>query len=338
VATAALRLTLLLLVFACLAKRVAAQDVELSWIPPADMIVAGYYVFVAPAATGPIIARRIDAGLPQLDEHGVMHVRVSDLPVASLRIEVTSYDAQRNESPRSNRVFLVRRSEYLDPPIWTDDFEGLDVGMHIPGFIDSAETFSVAEKPVGNLSAGVPGTAGIVVSRSLESQSPAWDAYEVSGRMYLLPGTRRAGVGARIPTSVPWLPDSTELPPNGLDELYSGFTLGGDSTGVFSVKQRAELPLACVNSASTGVSAMAYRWYRFRLRYTEPQHRGRVRAKVWRQEVLEPAAWQVDCWTDALPARQAGVFALYRDGWGGVYWDDLEVRPVRGWWSPPPLP
>ena len=83
---------------------------------------------------------------------------------------------------------------------------------------------------------------------------------------------------------------------------------------------------------------MAYRWYRFRLRYTEPQHRARVRAKVWRQEIAEPSGWQVDCWTDALSAAPAGPFALYRDGWGGVYWDDLEVRPVRGWWSPPPLP
>jgi hypothetical protein len=117
---------------------------------------------------------------------------------------------------------------------------------------------------------------------------------------------------------------------------FTGFLLGADSRGVFSIEQRGKLPLRCASSASTGVSVLTGRWYRFKLRYTNPSSRSRVRAKVWREGEAEPSPWLADCWTDTPVPLDSGVFALYRDTSGTVYWDDLEVRRVTGVIAPTP--
>jgi len=336
-------LPVLAVVLAGPAAPVAAQDLELSWIPPVGSAVTGYYVFVAPIGPGPLVATPIDVGRPDPDQDGIVRVRIPDVPATGLRIEVSSYDADRNESARSNRVMLIRRSEYLEEPVWSTDYQSLPVGEAVFGFVDSGDLFTVLPQSASNLALHAPLTPGSLVSRLVESLSSLdggslLESYEVAGRMYLLPGTRNAGVGVTLPAAAPWIPGSIELVPGGLDELYAGFVLGPDATGVFRVQQRAAIPLSCAGSSSTGITAMAYRWYRFRLRYTEPQRRARVRAKVWREGLAEPASFAVDCWTDVLEASPTGVFAFYREGWGGVYWDDLELRPVRGWWQPPPIP
>ena len=301
----------------------SAQDIELSWIPPAGALAAGYNVYIAPSGAGPLVATPIDVGRPQVDELGIARARIPATPASGLRIEMTSYDASRRESARSNRVTLIRRAEYLEAPIWSANFTGSTVGAHPPGFVGSGTGFSIAEYPAGNRAFGVPGADGFLVSRYTGSESPSWDAYQLSGRMFFQPGSRKAGVVVRVPLAAR----------AGADPFGEGFLLGGDSAGVFVLQANGGVPLSCANSTSTGVSAVALRWFRFRLRYTEPGGRSRLRAKVWTDGTAEPTAWQADCWTAGKPARDSGVFALYRDGWGAVYWDDLEVRPVRGWWD-----
>jgi hypothetical protein len=301
----------------------SAQDVELAWIPPAGSLVAGYNVYIASSGSGPIVATPIDVGRPPVDELGIARARIRGIAPSGLRIEMTSYDASRRESARSNRVFLMRRSEYVDEPIWAADFTGLAPGAHPAGFVDSGASFAVAEHPTGNRVLALGGAEGFPVSRYTGSESVRWEPYELSGRIFFQPGSRTGGVAVRVPLAGR----------SGADPLGSGFSLAGDSTGVFVVRAHGGDELECANSTSTGVSALATRWFRFRLRYTEPNQRSRVRARVWRDGSAEPAEWQVDCWTDALPAADSGVFALHRDGSGAVFWDDLQVRPVRGWWE-----
>ncbi len=296
----------------------AAQDVELAWLPPAAGAVAGYNVYVAPASGGPVVAAPIDVGRPTVDGAGIARARISVEPSMSLNIEMTSYDSSRRESARSNRVTLTRRSEYTEAPIWSTNFSSAPIGAIAPGFIGSG--FAVTQFPAGNRVLGVPNATGFPVARFLSSGG--WKPYELSGRMYMQPGSRRAGVAVRV-----------ALAGRGGDPFGAGFRLGGDATGAFSVQPNAGLSLACASSESTGVPALALRWFRFRVRYTEPDDRSRVRAKVWPDGTAEPSSWQVDCWTADLPAVDSGVFALYRDGSGAVYWDDLVVQTVGGWWA-----
>jgi hypothetical protein len=118
-----------------------------------------------------------------------------------------------------------------------------------------------------------------------------------------------------------------------LDQYYA---LGVDARGAFALSQAGKAGLRCASSASTGVAPAASRWYRFKLRFTNPSGRARLRAKVWLSSAAEPTAWQADCWTDVTLPVGTGAIALYRDGGGVVYWDDLAVRPVTGTLDPIP--
>lgn len=316
----------LVAIVSCLATSAglaSAQDIELSWIPPAGQLVAGYNVYIAPSVSGPLVATPIDVGRPQVDAQGVARAHIAGIAPATLAIEMTSYDSSRRESARSNRVTLSRPSEYLAPPVFLTGFQTLAVGSHPASFADKGAIFSIADYPAGNRVLAAPATDGVLVSRYNGVGAAEWEPYELSGRIFFLAGSRRGGVAARVKLST----RASE------GAFGAGFVLGSDSTGVFTLQPGVATPLDCANSNSTGVYAYASRWYRFRLRYTEPNSRSRVRAKVWMDGTTEPTAWQADCWTETLPATDSGIFALYRDGWGGVYWDDLSVRPVRGWWD-----
>ena len=315
-------LALLLSVFAS-PKLAFAQDVEVAWIPPTQGAVSGYNVYVAPLVAGPLIASPIDVGRPSVDGAGISRARVSVAQAPNLMIEMTSYDSSGRESARSNRVTLARGSEALEAPIWSTNFSSAALGSRA-GFVGTA--FAVTEHPAGNRVLGVSETSGFPVARFTGGgTSSAWQPYELSGRMFMRPGSRRAGVAVRV-----------GLLARSGDPFGGGFRLGGDASSVFSVQANDGATLSCARSPSTGVSAVALRWYRFKLRYTEPDDRPRVRAKVWADGTAEPSGWQADCSTNALPATDSGVFALYKDGVGAVYWDDLAVAPVGGWWSAAP--
>lgn len=303
------------------AQLASAQDIELAWIPPTtNSSVAGYNVYVSSTIIGPIVATPIDVGRPQVDGAGIARARIPATPAPTLRIEMTSYDSSRRESARSNRVTLVRGPEFLEAPIWSTNFSSFALGVRPPGF--GGASFAVTEYPTGNRVLGVAGADGYPISRYTGGSSLVWEPHEISGRMFLQLGSRVAGVAVRVGL----------LGRNG-DPFNGGFRIGSDGTGVFALQSNGGVPLTCANSTSTGVSALVLRWYHFRVRYTEPDERARVRAKVWMAGTAEPAAWQVDCWTNDLPSSESGVFALYRDGWGAVYWDDLQVRTVGGWFD-----
>jgi hypothetical protein len=303
------------------ATSAAAQDVQLRWIPSTSVGVAGYNVYIAPPVSGPLPVTPINVGRPAVDASGVASAWITGLNRSQLLgVEMTSYDSASRESARSNRVILLPVGESLGAPIYSASFTGLATGAHPIGFIDTGGMFRVTRLSDQNPIVSAPTSWGNSVSRYLAGGSSGWGAYEISGRMYLTTGSRIAGVAARVTSANP----------------FTGFLLGADSRGVFSIEQRGKLPLRCASSASTGVSALTGRWYRFKFRNTRPSGRARLRAKVWREGEAEPSAWLADCWTDTPVPLDSGVFALYRDTSGTVYWDDLEVRRVTGIIAPIP--
>ena len=316
-----LRSLVVLCLFAPLASSAAAADVTLRWRPPASGGAVGYNVYIAPQTAGALVATPIDVGRPTADAAGVESARIVGVDLSKLlSVEMTSYDALRRESARSNRILLVPGGETLAAPIWSTDFQTVTLGTNPVGFFDSGGVFRVGPFSDGNRALRAPVTEGRMVSGYLGSSSATWDPYEIEGRLYSLSATLVGGVAVRV----------------GAGDLSTSFLLGSDSRGVFALAQRGKPALRCAVSASTGVSMLAFRWFRFRLRYTEPSGRARLRAKVWLQTDPEPTAWQADCWTDVPPATDSGVFALYREGSGLVYWDDLVVRPVTGTFAPIP--
>ncbi len=307
--------------FVCFVTSATAQDVTVRWIPSTSVGVAGYNVYIAPPTSGALSATPIDVGRPAVDVNGIASARITGVDRSrTLAIEMTSYDASRLQSARSNRVILAAIGESLGDPLVTADFTGRAAGTHAVGFFDWGGTFLLAQRSDGNIVDAAPTTWVSAASRYLGGSSSTWGPYEISGRVYLATAGARAGVAVRVGSSSP----------------ISGFLLGSDSRGVFSLEQRGKSLLICASSVSTGVSALSYRWFKFKLRYTNPSSRSRLRAKVWRDTEAEPLAWQADCWTDVPPASDSGVFALYRDNGGTVYWDDLEVRPVTGGLAPIP--
>jgi hypothetical protein len=321
VPTTHLRPLFVIAFFFTLATSAAAQDVQLRWIPSTSAGVSGYNVYIAPPASGPLVGTPINVGRPAVDASGVASAWITGVNRSQLLgVEMTSYDSASRESARSNRVILVPLGESLSAPIFSANFTGIANGTHPVGFIDTGAAYRVTRLSDQNPIVSSPTTSGNAISRYFGNSSSTWGAYEISGRTYLTTGARIAGIAARVTSVSP----------------FTGFLLGADSRGVFSLEQRGKLPLRCASSASTGVSALTGRWYRFKLRYTNPSARSRVRAKVWREGEAEPASWLADCWTDTPVPLDSGIFALYRDVSGTVYWDDLEVRRVTGVIAPTP--
>ena len=314
----------------CFVGDASARDVSLRWWisdRAAVSSIRGYNVYISSAnASQPVVARAIDVGFPQRDSTGVATVVLPtiDLTSPSLAIEMTAYDASGVESARSNRLLLAPDGERLGQPLWTADFDDLTLDDNPPGFRDGAGDFRIDESKssVGSLAIASPWPAigNVAVTACLGNGSRTWAPYEIEGSIITVFTGTVAGVAVRVASL----------------DLDSAFMLGGDSTGAFSLQQTGEPDLHCASSASTGVSLVRYRSYRFRLRYTDPDGRARLRAKVWRSDELEPSVWQADCWTDDPPATDGGAFALYHVGAGVTYWDDLVVRPVTGTFTPIP--
>jgi hypothetical protein len=303
-----------------LAGPASAQQLVLRWIPSASSGVGGYRVYVGPAQDGPISATPINVGLPAPAASGVASASLTLDRTRSWVAEMTAYATSGAESARSNRVTIPALGETLGAPIYEVDFSAFPAGSDPSLYLDPSSAFQVSQFSDGNHAFGTSAPAGRVVSRYVGTAVTAAGAYELSGRLSLLVGADLAGVAVRVPSS----------------DLSQYFALGVDTRGVFVLAQAGKAPLRCATSASTGVSPASSRWYRFKLRFTNPSGRARLRAKVWLGSSAEPAGWQADCWTDTVLSPGSGAFALYRDSAGVVYWDDLAVRPVTGTLDPIP--
>jgi hypothetical protein len=304
-------------VLSSLSDSANARQVRVSWVPPASSGVAGYNLYVGRAAPGPLVARPIDVGRPQLDAQGIARVVLDDLDLTAprLALEITAYDAGGRESERSNRVTLPGDGETLGTPLWSSDFEGRSLGSSPPGFFDYGGDFSIDEFNSGGPAMLRPKFRP-AASRPQASSAPRAD-----------PGAR-SEIEAGLLT---WSAGRSRASRCGSCRRSSlGISARHRAAGDFVVDQVGKLGLTCASSDSTDVLLVRFRWHKFRLRYTNPDGRARLRAKVWDARELEPSAWQVDCWTDQPDSNDSGVFALFHTGSGVTYWDDLVVRPVTG--------
>ena len=321
-ATCALRLLhfVTALTLCALSHPASAQQVVLSWIPSPSGGVSGYRAYIAAPQTGPITSAPLNVGNPTTNASGVKSAAITLDRTREWVVEMTAYSAGGAESGRSNRVTIPALVETLGAPVYQTDFSAFATGTLPTNFLDPAGAYRISTFADGNRALGTSAPSGRVVTRYVGSPVTASNAYEISGRISLVAGSRLGGVAVHVPSS----------------DLSSYFALGVDSRLVFALAQAGKAPLSCASSASTGVSPALSRWYRFKLRYTNPGGRVRLRAKVWLHTDPEPAAWQADCWTGTTVSAGSGAFALYRDGSGIVYWDDLLVRPVTGTLDPIP--
>lgn len=322
-AQAALALSVLLCLLAP-ASAPRAADLLLRWLPPTQEGVAGYRVHLS-GPSGPV---SIDVGQGEPEPSGtVSHLLTSLDPAVGYDVQVTAYDAAGRESPRSNLVVARAGQEHLETPLWRADWAHYAAGVHPGEFRDTRgdvgavidTLFRLAEEDDGGRAYGTSGEQSLVASRLLWSVDPAWQSVEVSGRMIVLSDTMSSGIVARAP----------------LRDLTSYFTLVRAPAGQFSLAQVGKQPLVCARGPWTGVTSGIRRWHWFRFRVTSPSGRPRVRARVWADGAREPTAWQADCWTNGTLAADTGLFGLWRNGRGAVYWADLALHPVRG--TPTPI-
>jgi hypothetical protein len=292
----------------------------LRWIPSTSSGITGYRVYVGPVSSRPINSGPINVGLPAPNA-GVSSASLTLDRSQAWVAEMTAFNST-SESPRSNRVVIPAAGETLGSAVFQADFSSAATGTLPAGFLDPAAYFRVSQFADGNraLGAATPSSTQ-VAARQIGSAVTSLVSYELSGRMTMLTSSTLAGVAVHVPSS----------------NLSQNFALGVDSRGVFALSQAGYAPLRCVSSASTGVSRSTARWYRFKLRYTNPGGRARLRAKVWRSGASEPAGWQADCSTDTAVSTTSGAFALTRQPRNGsAYFDDLAVRPVTGSLDPIP--
>jgi cob(I)alamin adenosyltransferase len=66
-------------------------------------------------------------------------------------------------------------------------------------------------------------------------------------------------------------------------------------------------------------------WYRFRIEVEDTGLQTNLRAKVWQDGELEPAAWQMDAYDDRLERLSAGTIGVWAANPGSKLYDDLRV-------------
>ena len=310
----------LLCLLTALPGTASAQNLDLSWIPSVSAGAAGYYVYIARAVSGALVATRIDVGRPAPDAAGISRVRLSgvDKTAPLLAVEMTTYDSQGRESARSNRVQVAGDGETVGTPLWSNDFNTRSLGSIAARLLRLRR--GVRDRRV-QLRRAVRRVRG-------EDDDGPRDL-RASSEARVGPGARTR---SRVACSRSWAARSrasrsgrwaaTSDPP---------FCWAPDPTETSSIDEVGKPALTCVDAAaSTDVLLVRYKWMKFRLRYTNPGGKARLRAKIWNAGAVEPSLWQVDCAAKVADTQDTGVFALYHQGSGATYWDDLVVRPVTG--------
>ena len=314
------------LLFGMLAlSAVARSDAVLISFRPPQGAVAGYKVYSALQTTGPITNAPLDAGARAPDGSGLASYSLTGLdPAQSYSVEMTAYDSRGVESTHSNRLTVPARTETLGAALWSSDFQVYAPGVHVPGFVDSrgdsktttgTDLFSVSYFAGNDAAYGTAADSGMVSSVFFGRSSEIWGSYEISARVWRGVRSAQAGIAARVTGS-------------GGDLRY--FELAQNTFGTWLARARNEPALTCRNGTLTGVTQSANEWVALKFRVTRAAGLTRLRAKLWRPAAMEPAAWQIDCWTTLGAAADSGAFALQRYGNGSAYFDDIAVTRVEG--------
>jgi hypothetical protein len=200
---------------------------------------------------------------------------------------------------------------------YAEDFEGYNAGADPVDWYDSAANNSMAQDDSlfevfdlsGDKAFGTNSTETNIHSHYMGAGSENFTGYRYSGRMMI--SNASGGVGVTICSQYPAADEYYRLRRHGNKAFHlspHGTTLSGDTT--------------------TGVVPQANTWYQFIIEAENVGASTQVRAKVWQEGTLEPAAWQADAVDSSGGRLAAGTFGLWSYTYGSKYWDDLIVLPL----------
>lgn len=307
----------------------AARSESLRWTHPAPEEVSFFEAFVGPSSGS--YEQTISLGMPQPDAEGVFSatVEVPDATDAYIAVRAVGPDAV--VSPLSNERF--RAAAVDDAPADPDmvpvdsgetmpstagaearfDFEGASTGSPVDGWLDTRENNSLVEddslfevRSLGGNEVLTTMSTRADIHSHVSGNGEAWTAPQLRGRMAIEHPDASIGVTAH-----------SQYP---AADVY--YRLGRNAGGAFRIEGHPTL--SCSNR-STGVVPEAGAWYRFQLEIVEESSQARIRARVWPEDQPEPSGYQAEC-TDSSSSRPAGgTIGVWSAGFGGKFWDDLEV-------------
>ena len=330
---------------ACASAQAAPRSVEVSWsyLPGGAPFtgVALYHAASLAEINAGLNVTRVDLGLPEAGSDGITRLLVDGFDdQRDYYLVLRVYDASGAESPAS-RVGLIAATAPTVPPtdpnVPTDpnapstpsnagpplgeSFNSYRAGQDPDGWEDSASgstatgdpaLFETAELADGTIAYGTTSSTTDIHSHFLTAVARDWTSYEYSGRMMsdTLNGDAGVTVLSQFPTALAY------------------YRLSRTGAGPFSVSVRGGGQLVCAATPSTGVSAQAGTWMRFRVRVTRFDGRNRIRAMVYPDGTVRPASWLVDCWDLKATTLDSGSVGIYASAAPGSYWDDLQVVNV----------
>ena len=207
---------------------------------------------------------------------------------------------------------------------YAEDFEAYNDGDDPANWMDTAANNSMAENGTlfeifdlsGDKVFGTTSTQTNIHSHYTGSGIDTLSAYEYSGRLMMTSSSGDIGV-----TFFSQYPNT--------DAYYRLRQYGNSAFHIAPHPHGTEIN----GDSVTGVVPSANVWYWFRVLVEDTGSRTEIRAKVWPENSVEPAVWQLDCYDNSASRLRAGTIGVWSMGSGSKYWDNLTVTPL----GPPPL-
>ena len=206
-----------------------------------------------------------------------------------------------------------------DPTGWFDT----DASNSMVGF-DSFAVVNLDEQKVLSVSGNALSSKNNYHSHYTADGSDLWKDYEYSGRM-MIDGHSAAGIGVTFYSDYPNSDSYYRI----RRYIYSSeFKL--TDHGV-----RAQW----VGTTNSGVAPELGYWYNFKIEVLNVPEGTHVKAKIWKDDDLEPSNWQINAIDTGSRKISSGAPGVWANGVDNIkalkYWDNLIVKPIG---SPDPVP
>ena len=203
--------------------------------------------------------------------------------------------------------------------IYSETFDTYTTASDPVDWIDTAANNSMAENDTlfeifdlnGNKVFGTTSTQTNIHSHHTGAGIDALSGYEYSGRMMMT--SSNGDIGITFFSQYPNTDTYYRLRKYGTDAFHiaphpHGTQVGGDT--------------------DTGVFPSPNVWYWFRILVEDTGSHTEIRAKVWPENSVEPAEWQLDCYDSSASRLKAGTIGVWSMGSGSKYWDNLTVTQL----------
>jgi len=105
------------------------------------------------------------------------------------------------------------------------------------------------------------------------------------------------------------------------DAEHGTFHLVAHPHGVQNVKSSE----SAADKTNSGIEPVPNMWYRFRIEVEDTGRRTEIRAKVWPQNELEPAEFQIEAYDSSSIRITSGTVGVWASDAGSKYFDNLKV-------------